>query len=146
MWVDSLRLKHVPEGLNVTQVLYAQSESWGFGPGANETEFIVYELPKKIAQVIQKTGVRYFLTMPEAVYYGNREYYLQNYSNWKETPNKFKLEGYINRYGFGIPIDPAIEDQIDNAMQKTGSFIASGKYGILIVIPDIQRVVFVHAG
>jgi len=83
LYERQFRLGHVPEGLNVSTVLYANEQSWG--------------LP-------------------------------------------------LNRYGFGISIDAQIEQEINQAISKPGSFAAYGRTGILIVIPGIRRVVYAHNG
>jgi hypothetical protein len=44
--------KRVPAYLQVSKVLYVKEESWGFGPGGNETGLLVYELPADVAAAI----------------------------------------------------------------------------------------------
>ena len=49
--VRSHRLSFVPEAMGVWRVLYAAEESWGFGPGGNETGIIVYAMPREVAWI-----------------------------------------------------------------------------------------------
>ena len=60
LWERSHHLSFVPDGLSVSTILYVEEESWGFGPGGNETGLIVYELPDSTAKEIQKAGIDYF--------------------------------------------------------------------------------------
>ncbi|MEQ1944167.1 hypothetical protein ABMA32_17270 [Mesorhizobium sp. VNQ89] len=51
------RLWLIPEDLNVWWIGYARQESWGFGPGGNETGVIVYSLPQESIRQTFERGV-----------------------------------------------------------------------------------------
>jgi hypothetical protein len=42
--------------MGVWNLLYVSEESWGFGPGGNETGIIVYEMPKAVTAALEKRG------------------------------------------------------------------------------------------
>jgi hypothetical protein len=152
--VDELRLSYVPEGLNVSTVLYANEQSWGSPalalPGDNETGVIVYELPRSTARKIESAGIEYLEKLPGS------------HDDWKRTPVselewvKEPISGailldpalgiFLNRYGFGIDVNSDVEKLIDDAVTQPGSYYARGRIGTLIVIPAKRRVAFVYAG
>ena len=161
LYERQFRLGHVPEGLNVSTVLYATEQSWGLPffplPGDNEAGLIVYELPDGTAKEIRKAGIDYFAKMPQKAGYG-RDWH-GRYETWQSTPvllegsdsgtnrtHSYEIANYLNRYGFGISVDSQIEQQINHAISRPGSFAAYGRTGILIVIPDIRRVVYAYNG
>ena len=110
-------LSFVPDGMGVSKILYVEEESWGFfGPGANETGIIVYELPDNAAKEIQKLGIDYFLRLPPPKTTNTDFNYWQGrYERWQTTPlskNKDWAAKYMGQYGFGIRIDSDIENDI----------------------------------
>lgn len=150
-------LSFVPVGLGITEILYVKEESWGFGPGGNETGVIIYALPESIALKIQNQGARYLEgTSAKTDVNGDLR---GIYDNWRPTP--MKLEGsdadanavmsydvadYLNRYGFGIEIDPSVKQQINQALSTPGSFAAYGRIGVFIVSPRIRRAFYIYNG
>ncbi len=150
-------LSIMPYKLNVKKTLYVNEESWGFGPGGNETGIIVYELADEVVNEIQKVGTTNFFE--SNVGFGD-------YINWQQTPVKLsdawegsriggeavlniqstKIGNYLDRYAFSIYVDPKIESEIDSAISKSGSYYAYGRTGIIIVIPSNKKVVYAYAG
>jgi len=57
-----------------------------------------------------------------------------------------RLHNYLNQYGFGIPVDPAIMADIDHALIEAGNHYAYTRAGVLLVMPKAKRVVFAFAG
>lgn len=150
-------LSFVPKELGVTHVLYTKVQSWGFGPGGNETGVVVYVLPDSISQKIQKNGISQILGLPVAE--RAHESGPGHSDSWQATP--LKLEGldenlntimsdqishFLNRYGFGVEIDPQIEPQINRSISQSGSFAALGRNGVLIVSPALGRAFYVFNG
>ncbi|AFY94074.1 hypothetical protein [Chamaesiphon minutus] len=138
------RLSFVPEKLSVSNIVYTKEEVFGFGPGGNETGVLVYELPDKIASDIEKIGIEYFVNLTPRQ--GNNS---DLYRKWQKTPitDVNKIEEHLDRYGFGISIDRHIENEIDEAISKPGSFFANGRGGrILIVNPKNRRVFLAYSG
>ncbi len=138
-------------------MLYTEVQSWGFGPGGNETGVVVYALPESISQKIQKNGINQILALPVAE--NTRESGPGHYESWQATP--LKLEGldqnlktvmsdqishFLNRYGFGVEIDPQIEQQINRSISHSGSFAAQGRNGVLIVSPALGRAFYIFNG
>jgi hypothetical protein len=138
------RLSFVPEKLSVSNIVYVKEEVFGFGPGGNETGVLVYELPDKIASDIEKIGIEYFVNLMPMQ--GNDS---DLYREWQKTPTTDvnKIEEHLDRYGFGISINRQIENEIDEAISKPGSFFANGHGGrILIVNPKKRRVFLAYSG
>jgi len=153
-WEEQRYLDIVPYGLNVSKVIYVSEESWGDGPGGNETGVIVYQLSDQVANEIQKVGVAIFSKNTGG---------FSDFRNWKQTPiytweeaisreepelshRLNKIAHYLNSYGFPISIDLQIESEIDNAITKAGSYYAYSRTGIIIVLPINKKVVYAYAG
>ncbi|WP_447787585.1 hypothetical protein [Variovorax boronicumulans] len=149
------RLGFVPTGLGVTGVRYAKEDSWGFGPGGNETGVIAYALPVPTATAIQNQGIRYLQDLPPETLANG----LGRAHSWQTTPAQlegsdahansvfsFDVADYLNRYGFGIDIDPTVRQQINDALANDGSFLSHERTGILIVAPSLQKVFYIYNG
>jgi hypothetical protein len=165
LYLHQHRIGLVPADLNVSTIVYANEENWGFGPGGNETGLMVYELPVATAQAISARGLAYFTQ-------ADNTSSLRLFSPWRATPIAFDrhwrnymaaessrlteseraaanvpgIANYLNRYGFGIPLDPAIERLVNEIVSSPGSFYGYGRTGIVIVAPLRKRVVFAYAG
>lgn len=148
---EEFHLSMVPDGLNISKILYINEQNFGLGPGGNETGLIVYELPDKISSEIKKNGVTYFTNMPK-----NREQ-RGDYVHWHSTPifsdkstpslpSALKISSYLDQYGFGLKIDPLIENQVDETLSNSVSYVGYGRIGMLIVAPEIKKVFFAYAG
>ncbi len=153
--VHRLEMNRVPADLEVQRILYEKQENWGSPllplPGDNETGLVLYEMPAAVADKIAAEGVSFF-DRPE-----NRERRFgrqTDHASWRETPVPTtwssrgpSIGAYLDRYGFGIEIEPAIVAMIDDALRKPGSFYAIGRGGsVVIVIPAQRRVVYAYAG
>lgn len=156
-WEERRYLDIVPYGLNVSKVIYVNEESWGIGPGGNETGNIFYELPDQVANEIQKLGAAKFYKDTGG---------FSDFRNWAQTPILLtdawqdsgsgrepeqniqftKIANYLERWGFSVSIDPKIESEIDYAIRKPGSYYAYDRNGIIIVIPNYKKVVYAYAG
>lgn len=137
-WEKSRQLSYAPLDLRVSKILYKTEESWGWGPGGNETGIIVYELPEISADKILSDG---------------------GYNHWSSTPLLLDGDGggpnrtrdheighYLNRYGFGIPLDPNVEQEINAALSNPGSYFSSGGVGFILIIPSSRIVVYAYNG
>lgn len=159
-WNFERKLGYVPEALMVQKILYASEDSWGGGPGGNETGLIVYELPSDVADEIGRSGIDYLTNMRRSIdpkrdrknYYplwrhtpveSNDIWVPQNQVNQKNHPS---VRHFLDKYGFMIPIDPEIEQQIDSALTSTGSFYGANRKGVMIVMPRAKRVAFIYRG
>ena len=162
------RLGHVPEQLAVSKILYAKEKAYGFGPGGNEAGVIVYALSEEVATEIARTGLDFFKQFPPQSTYDR--HWQGKYREWQETPLISdpdwhddwddeleatdtvlaaplpKLENYLYRYGFGIEVNPDIEQEINSAISTSGSYFAYGRLGMLLVMPEAQKIVYVHSG
>lgn len=158
------RLNLVPASLQVSKIIFGNEESWGFGPGGNETRVIVYELPIDVAEDIQRMGLDFFnQILPNAQRSGNWQ---GRHQKWKETPilspawleqwdnspsdrattSSAKIENYLYRYGFGIYLEPSLSHEINSAISKSGSFFSASRTAIIIVMPEARLVAYTYSG
>ena len=149
-------ISQIPADLKVFSIDYMAYESWGFGgPGDNETGLILYEMPLETANAMRLAG-KAFLLDPENI--ALRKGRQLSFVEWRETPVKthgrqpllpgrqFTIAGYLNRYGFGIEIDPAVEETIDRIASSPDSYYSFGRVGLVIVAPAERKVIFTYAG
>ncbi len=144
-------LEHIPQEMDVSNIIYIEKKIWGFGPGGNETGVIAYELPQKTSKQIQKMGIDYFSTL--SLEDTPRNKYMRMCESWNETPllndsnSSWKLENFLDQYGFGIPIDTDIRKHINLGVSKKGAFYTYCKGSIiLVIIPETNKVFMVYAG
>jgi hypothetical protein len=156
------RLGLAPAGLDIWLVLYSQEETWGFGPGGNETGVIVYKLPEAAATRVAAGGAPYLTTLSNASESAGRG----RYQNWRATPisgdeqwlygdtgarrragYRASIDDFLDRYGFRIEIDAAAKALIDEALSSSGSYYAYGAGGSLVIVaPRVRRVILAYAG
>jgi len=150
-------LSFVPDEISVSRVIYSEEQSWGFGPGDNETGVFAYELTMEVTDQIQNKGIGYFARSVPAT--NDDDSWRGKYDSWQPTPLQlegsdentskvmsYEVSNYLNRYGFGIDIDPEIRRQINDALSRPGSFVAHGRIGVLIIAPAIRRGFYVYNG
>jgi hypothetical protein len=162
-WADSAersrQLRLVPAGLGVSQVLYAREESWGFGPGGNETGLIIFELPADVARNIQQQGIAYLNRNVSAQVADGRGASSRFSGKWTTTPARvegsdddtnftptYDIGKYLNRYGFGIPIDKKVGRYIDDALSGHGNFVDDDGRRLIIVMPEAGKLVYAYRG
>ena len=154
------RLDFVPNGLKVSKIIYAAEESRGFGPGGNESGVIVYELPETVAEEIKKNGLKFFSDALESGQSGDdraerdekwEETPLLSDSSWRDagegqtTPNP-QIENYVNRYGVGVAVEPDAAREINSIILKGGAYFARRRVGVIIVSPEVRRVIYAYSG
>ena len=156
-WEKETLLSVVPRGFGVSKIIYRAEESWGFGPGGNETGLIIFELPKSTAEKIVEEGKSYLESTRQNNGFG--ESWRGSYEAWYQTPvlvegdgggpnrtRDYEIAHYLDRYGFGILIAPDIEQEINDSLSKPGCYLAWGRIGFLLVIPKAKKVVFAYNG
>ena len=150
----------VPERLGAVRVIYEKEESWGVGlPGDNETGVIVYEMSAEAATTVRAAGLSFFGGSDDVMPARSNHFF-----QWQPTPvanldpgarpdaaqpaitGGKVLAGYLDRYGFGIELDPKVEAFINGALAQPGSYVGQGRIGALIVVPVQQRIVFIYSG
>lgn len=152
-WELRFALSFVPDALAVSTVSYSKEESWGFGPGGNETGLRLYPLGAQLSKTISEQGVAYFRTMPPNANQAERRW-RGAYDQWQPTPitategqpGPFSLEAYKSQYGFDIDIDPAISKQVNGIVQSPGAYYARGRIGIIVVSPQQRLVIYMYNG
>ena len=160
----SRQLRFVPPAMGVSTILYAQEESWGFGPGGNETGIIVYDMPENTRERIQNEGKDWLNSLP-----GNGGKRLRGfYRNWHSTPFDPNIDGafdiwamkkraescdhgggiagYMFRFSTCIRFDQHYESMANEALLTSGNFYAFGRIGMLLLIPSQDLVIFAYSG
>lgn len=157
-------LRFVPEEMNVRSIVYVAEESWGFGPGGNETGIIVFEMPTQVRrQLFGRDGLLWLNALPSPSWRG----WYARFGGWHTTPppenplwykpevcppgsmDKAQCRGiaaFMGRWGFPVPIDHEIEAMVNEALFTPGAYYAFGRTGVLILIPKQARVVFAYSG
>jgi hypothetical protein len=157
-YIDRYRLAHVPDALQVQRILYAQEESWGFGPGGNEAGIIVYPLPEATAESILRQGPAFFATLSKNTAPRTTSWQ-GNYFEWKSTPidrgshwqpdpqtGRFLIQDYICKYGFCIDIEEGIETEAEAILNTPGSYYAFARIGMIVVCPARRKVMYLYNG
>lgn len=150
-------LQALPAVLEVSEMVYAKEENWGIGlPGDNETGVRVFPLKAEVAQRIEEDGP----CRPQSRNDDAQESRAQRrqYADWQPTPMPaqttngegelvaLRLDTYLDRYGFGIPVDPDIEGRVNAIIESPGSCYTRLGTGTLLISPRERLVVFMYAG
>lgn len=150
-------LQAVPHALQVRSIIYANEESWGFGPGGNEAGIRFYPLSDEVSSKVGRGGINYLQQLPPNKDQASRSQ-RGSYTQWSETPirgDHWKLDAntgllnvidYICAYGFCIDIPPDRLRQANKIVNKPGSFYAIGRIGIIVVSPKERLVLYFYNG
>lgn len=125
-------------------IVYLKEDWTGFGPSGAATGIIVYSVPDSIDNEMKQNRLDYFC----------HETPIRHWS-WRETlvPVDWQLpydyhgdaiEAFLDRYGFGIPVDAEIEHAANDAASRPGSYFAWSRNSVTIVVPEQQRVYFLY--
>ncbi len=141
MWYQSLKKTHylgmVPAGVAVSEIIYAHEESWGFGPGGNETGVIIFGLQPNAALNLQHQGDLQWKATPALVKGSD--------SNTNSTMS-YDIGQYLNRYGFGLLIDEEVTRTINDALSSQGNFVQDDPRRLIIIIPKAAKLVIAYRG
>lgn len=158
-----LLLAHVPAPLEVASVEYQLEESWGVGlmPGDNETGFVVYRLTDASAEWARNQGSRLGDMLPGSAskwhptpveHAGNKDWHPydddpQMMSVTRAGQHLPSIGEYLDKYGFGIPVEHDYEAEANQSIQSEGSFYSYGRGGSVTIIDTIRgKVYFAYAG
>ena len=155
--VRNRHLSHMPEEMNVTKIIYVSEESWGFGPGGNETGIIFYAMPDAVADNLQTDGLAYLQKLAKPIHKEWRGRYpkwqktpivigKRWYSYLEEKPSSPRISHFMFYYGFRVPLNPRIENMVDEAISSEGSYYAYGRRGLIILMPQFRRIVYAYRG
>lgn len=157
-------LSFIPDTMGVWRVLYVSEDSWGFGPGGNETGIIVYEMPASVAESLQTEGRSYLQELTREAQRQEGYSWHGQYSQWLSTPvvldshwpdaeseirrssTSVGIREYLFRYGFYVDLDKKVEQMVNKALFSPGGYYAYGRIGIIILIPETRRIVYAYAG
>lgn len=150
-------LQAVPEALQVRSILYANDESWGFGPGGNEAGIRFYPLSDAVSAKVASGGINYLQQLPPNKDQASRDW-RGRYEQWSETPIRgdhwtihedtglLNVIDYICAYGFCIDIPSDRLRQANAIVSKPGSFYARGRIGTIVVSPKEKLVLYFYNG
>jgi hypothetical protein len=63
------------------------------------------------------------------------------------APHRANIAEYLDRYGFGIPIELRRVAEVNHAIQTGGAFYCFGEGGrVTIIDPERRKVCFAYAG
>jgi hypothetical protein len=114
-----------------------------FMPGGNKTLLRVFVIPQSVAATIAEWKQSYL----------EAQFAQDGYAEWHETPvlmderwpaikcecvdpTEGPLGSFIEKSAFHIPVDPAVEKAINDALLVPGSYYAYGAHNLLVVIPS----------
>jgi hypothetical protein len=162
---EHYRLSFIPPEFKVEKVLYAKEDLWGFGPSGKAAGIFVYELPEKTASELREQGINYLNNLARhawspgswhGVYYKWEETPIPSNREWiyEETPEQAAKQksispsiwAYLDRYGFGLSIDPEIIRDANNGISASGSYFSYGHKGIIIINPKTKKVIYAYNG
>lgn len=147
----------LPSQLHVTSISYKHEECWcsGLGlPGDNETGVIVYPLPDDTVARIRNEGAAFFDGLGP------------KWRGWKTTPiattgrlwgpapgardhaaDASPLDAFLNKWGFGIDVDPVVKSMIDRAIVGPDSFYVFRPGGLVVIVaPQAKSAFYIYAG
>lgn len=158
LWWDSLllssRFQRVPQPLHAATLDFAAEEIWGIGPGGNETGLLAFTLTPDSARWAREAGPK----LAEYLTPGQKPVWLPTPVPFSRSSNSFDhldagqvvpmdIDTYLDRYGFGIEVDPGLRQNVNVAIGRPGSFYTIGEgRAITIVDPAHARVYYAHAG
>ena len=159
-------LRNVPDAMKVWWVRYAWEESWGFGPGGSYTGIMVYDMPAAVKTELRESGLAWLNALPRNSWQGSQG----SYDDWHTTPvptnyswadpaacpptnsDRYMLtypngcpsiSGRMGGYGL-LPFDRDFAVMANEALFSPGAYYALGRWGILVLIPERDRIVYVH--
>lgn len=161
----SNEMARFPDRISIDGTVFQEEQSWGFGPGGNETGLAVYRLDDEVAErLIEAAPV---LTDHEAIEaaMGRRDNHRNGqYYDWQRTPLKpasfggmwgdydsvteeFELAQSLGKNGFAIDVDEEIAREVDEVLNSEGSYYAQARGGVIFVVaPEKRWVIFMYRG
>jgi hypothetical protein len=143
----------LPREFGRLPVVYSSQETFGFGPGGNETMIVVHRLPADLAASVAAGGVAYLSGLDTSAH---------PVSGWAETPvvldERWRpdegslvdphdppgIGGFLFRNGWPIPLDKTVEADVNAALFAPGSYIGYGRGSLMLVSPARGIVVFAY--
>lgn len=152
----------IPSRLEVSKTPFQVEESWGIGPGGNETGLVVYELENGVSRrlIEERKSLNSDATIRAS--FGDSD---RGYFEWKRTPVDIKdrprtrierppylekgslIEPFLTQYGYSIEVDRPLIREIDEILNTSGAYYAYGRGSAFIVVaPQQRRLIFAYAG
>lgn len=170
-WQQQHYLSFLPKELKVENILYKKTNTCGIVTGGNESGLIIYELSGEISDKIEKHGLEFFKKIsidPDKDY--DREWYYG--ADWQNTPIRHTKEwvfsssvDYPNgpvdeefpdrspsfhNFLFMLPCGAALDKlslgTVDGMITKSENFYVYKSGRIIVVSPELKRVVLAFSG
>lgn len=146
-------LRALPPAVMAEAVDYARNDTYGFGPGGNETGFNVIRLADAGAVRVAEGGTVWLNAQPGGRFSGGwsetpvpRDDYWMGRSDIGPWPDP-TVKAVLNRYGFGFDLPPEHQTALDAALNAPGSFYAFGPGGLVaVIVPATRRAYVFYAG
>lgn len=145
----------LPSGTGAWFVSYFNNQTYGVGPGGNETGFNVVLLSRKGAERVAAGGVDWLNAQPggriepdwRATPVPRDEFWLGRASSAAGSWPEPTVRAILDYYGFGIDLPARHREAVDAALNAPGNFYAFGRGGlIVVVVPKAQRAYVFYAG
>jgi len=147
-------LRALPPAVLAEAVDYARNDTYGFGPGGNETGFNVIILAEAGADLAAQGGAEWLNAQPGGRIKGGwrttpvprDEFWMGRASSAMGAWPDPTVLAVLNQYGFfEVPQDH--QTALDAALNAPGSFYAFGPGGLVVVIvPTTSRAYVIYAG
>ncbi len=144
----------VPQPLEVLSIEYREEKIWGFGPGGNETGFIVFRLTHSSAAWARAQGPdlssklpggnERWLSTPVSPTGIGRAFYMRE-GSWEIQDTRPTIEAIVEN-GFAIDVERSHADDANLAIQNPGSLYSAGRGGFTIIDPQRGKAYFLYAG
>lgn len=159
-------LRYVPEAMAVSRIEYDFHRVWSYWPKGKESGILVYAMPKQVRRALETDGVAWLDALPHNSWRTAHGVY----STWHATPvlpiypwsdpaacplsgtDRYRLAypngcpsivGVMVAYG-DLDFDPQYETMANKALSSPGSFYAIGRWGVLVLIPARDRIIYVY--
>ncbi|KCZ49925.1 MULTISPECIES: hypothetical protein [unclassified Hyphomonas] len=148
----------MPEHAGVGRILYKRVESFGFGPGGNETGLVIFRMNAHAVKRLQSDPDAFFQKVSES---GSGR--CHRFRSWTETPfvpeqrwgeasrsvepgSPATIEEITNQYGFGIRFNARYVRMLNDSFARPGSYLGSGGCGSVVLMPEQRAAAYIIVG
>lgn len=148
-------LRALPPTVMAEGVDYARNETYGFGPGGNETGFNVIRLAEAGADLVASGGAEWLNAQPGGRIKGGWQATpVPRDDYWMGRPDSAMgawpvptVQAVLDHNGFGFDLPADHQTALDTALNAPGSFYAFGPGGLVaVIVPKTRRAYVFYAG
>lgn len=166
IWAGYIALSHafyhsrMPEHAGVGRILYKRVQTFGFGPGGNETGLVVFRMSASAARRLQADPDAFLQKVSE---FGRGR--CHRFTNWTETPfvpqddyrwgeastgvppgSPATIQEFTNQFGFGIRFKSRYVRMLNEAFAEPGSYMSSGRCAWVVLMPEQRAAAYIIVG